>query len=319
MIGPGFIGSNSKKVGEDLEVLFGIEASLDLIFLDDNKTGIGFELSHFDAFPGGDWIVSVYDTSDNVIGIFTVPDAIEPAKQFFGVWCATPIGRINIWDPDIAPDAVDNIQMYFDQEPACPWDCGDQNKIVDTVDFLALLAQWGLVGTPCDFNNDGVDTVDFLKLLAAWGPCPAPINDECPGAIKIDRFGVNDTIIEHFDMYGATPSPETPKCQDVLHQGHLVLPAQQHEPGQAGLDLVHRGPGDRGERRLHVQPDRAADRLRLRRCRHPAVPDGCRPAGAHPPAERAEPAQRPAQGRPDHPEQAAGCSGQLLHEPNRLL
>jgi hypothetical protein len=43
---------------------------------------------------------------------------------------------------------------------------------VDTVDFLALLAEWSLVGSPCDFDGGGVTTVDFLALLAAWGDCP---------------------------------------------------------------------------------------------------------------------------------------------------
>ncbi len=43
--------------------------------------------------------------------------------------------------------------------------------MVDTVDFLELLAQWGSFGS-CDFKGNGVDTVDFLELLANWGPCP---------------------------------------------------------------------------------------------------------------------------------------------------
>ncbi len=54
----------------------------------------------------------------------------------------------------------------------CPWDCGDGDRVVGINDFLALLAQWGLVNAPCDFNGCGVDLVDFLKLLANWGPCP---------------------------------------------------------------------------------------------------------------------------------------------------
>jgi hypothetical protein len=53
----------------------------------------------------------------------------------------------------------------------CPWDCADGNGVVDTVDFLALLAGWGL-GGPCDFDGSGVSTTDFLALLAEWGPCP---------------------------------------------------------------------------------------------------------------------------------------------------
>ncbi len=56
--------------------------------------------------------------------------------------------------------------------PTCPWDCADQNGTVNTVDFLALLGQWGDVGTSCDFDNNGVNTVDFLALLGNWGDCP---------------------------------------------------------------------------------------------------------------------------------------------------
>ena len=41
-------------------------------------------------------------------------------------------------------------------QPACPWDCGDGNGAVDVADFLALLAQWGQVGTSCDFDGGGV-------------------------------------------------------------------------------------------------------------------------------------------------------------------
>ena len=43
---------------------------------------------------------------------------------------------------------------------------------MDVLDLLALLAEWGLAGTPCDLDNDGtVGVVDLLELLAAWGRC----------------------------------------------------------------------------------------------------------------------------------------------------
>ena len=58
-------------------------------------------------------------------------------------------------------------------EISCPWDCGDRDGMVGIVDFLLLLAQWGMVGSSCDFDGDGVDRVDlFLQLVANWGPCP---------------------------------------------------------------------------------------------------------------------------------------------------
>lgn len=114
VIGPGFLGSNSKKIGEDLEVLFGIEASLDLIFTEPNHTGVGFELSQFEGFgPPGDWHITIYNKADEIIGKFILPPAIEPMTSFFGVWSSDTIGRINIWDEGIIPDAIDNIQMWI--------------------------------------------------------------------------------------------------------------------------------------------------------------------------------------------------------------
>ena len=55
----------------------------------------------------------------------------------------------------------------------CPWDCEPlPDGTVGITDFLSLLAQWGQVGTSCDFGGGGVGITDFLKLLANWGACP---------------------------------------------------------------------------------------------------------------------------------------------------
>ncbi|MHC5006613.1 MAG: GC-type dockerin domain-anchored protein [Planctomycetota bacterium] len=57
--------------------------------------------------------------------------------------------------------------------PPCPCDCADPpDGVVDIVDFLALLGQWGTPGS-CDADGNGVvDITDFLGMLARWGPCP---------------------------------------------------------------------------------------------------------------------------------------------------
>ena len=61
----------------------------------------------------------------------------------------------------------------IDDALPCPWDCGGDNDAnVGIVDFLALLGQWTMVDTSCDFDGGGVGIVDFLELLANWGPCP---------------------------------------------------------------------------------------------------------------------------------------------------
>jgi hypothetical protein len=67
----------------------------------------------------------------------------------------------------------DNGNGIPDECEACPWDCeAVPDGMVGVTDFLALLAQWGQSGTPCDFDANGVDVNDFLLMLASWGPCP---------------------------------------------------------------------------------------------------------------------------------------------------
>ncbi len=95
----------------------------------------------------------------------------------------------------------------------CPWDCGQPpDKDVGIADFLAVIGTWGIVGVPCDFDGGGVGINDFLALIGNWGPCPAPGNDECVGAVAIDLVDPQATILEPFDMLGATPSAEDHQC-----------------------------------------------------------------------------------------------------------
>lgn len=114
-VAAGAFGANSIKVGEDLGILSGIQCSMDLIFGSDDKTGVGFELSRFTSFGNAGWTLGVFDINDVLIGQFVIPGPVvtNPSKVFFGVWSASPIGRINVYDPDpTSPDAVDDIQMW---------------------------------------------------------------------------------------------------------------------------------------------------------------------------------------------------------------
>jgi hypothetical protein len=61
--------------------------------------------------------------------------------------------------------------LFVGQCLVCPGDCGNSDGDVGIVDLLALLAEWGLAGTPCDSDGGGVGITDFLALLADWGPC----------------------------------------------------------------------------------------------------------------------------------------------------
>ena len=54
--------------------------------------------------------------------------------------------------------------------PPCPADItGD--GVVDVLDLLEVLSQWGTTGS-ADINEDGtVDVLDLLEVLSAWGSC----------------------------------------------------------------------------------------------------------------------------------------------------
>jgi hypothetical protein len=110
------------------------------------------------------------------------PAAPEPDPSGFGAY-SLPITTLTV-DPvnDPTPDPADLYNAAFRMRgtavavaPPCPWDCQTEpNGQVDISDFLALLAQFGQVGTSCDFDGGGVGVTDFLAFLANFGPCPTP-------------------------------------------------------------------------------------------------------------------------------------------------
>ena len=120
VVGVGFLDAKSNKVGSDL-FLFDIQASLDLVFgnssgVTPRYTGVGFELSWFRGYGGGDWDVSIYNGQGATIGEFQFQEEQDPEPQttFFGVWCGEGIGRINIYDnAGPVPDAIVNIEMWL--------------------------------------------------------------------------------------------------------------------------------------------------------------------------------------------------------------
>jgi hypothetical protein len=57
----------------------------------------------------------------------------------------------------------------------CPEDCdGSSDGLVDILDFLEVLAQWGEIGGTCDMGlgDPGVGINEFLAVLGQWGACP---------------------------------------------------------------------------------------------------------------------------------------------------
>jgi hypothetical protein len=118
VIGQNFIGSNSKKVGEDM-FLQNINVSIDLLFQPSTHTAVGFNLSRFQGFGNAGWTVSVWGVGNLLMGSFNLPAPAlpEPSKDFYGFWAPIPIERINIWDPIIAPEAIDNVEMWHVPAP----------------------------------------------------------------------------------------------------------------------------------------------------------------------------------------------------------
>ena len=98
---------------------------------------------------------------DNLVSPLSTPDSI--------IWGDSPFAPLDYRSSTPLLMLGSFTRVAFN---VCPWDCGDGDGNVGIVDFLALLSQWGMTGTSCDFDGGGVGITDFLELLANWGPCP---------------------------------------------------------------------------------------------------------------------------------------------------
>jgi hypothetical protein len=97
----------------------------------------------------------------------------QPADWYLAGGTGTPGDRtgFRLFAGGGVPDngvAFDNLS--FGEPASCPADLNGDG-VVDVVDLLLLLGNWGNPGTG-DINGDGtVNVEDLLLLLAAWGPC----------------------------------------------------------------------------------------------------------------------------------------------------
>ncbi len=143
---------------------------------EDDHTGVGFDT--VSIFGGGFVDIRVYDKNNAQMVSATSP--ADPAgSNFWGVWCADTIGRINIFDPGNGAEGGDNIQMWVEGDPCgeCPTDV-DGSGDTGAADLAVLLGFWGpcAPGDPCeclDADDDGLlGPADLAVLLGAWGLCP---------------------------------------------------------------------------------------------------------------------------------------------------
>ncbi|MHC5023140.1 MAG: hypothetical protein ACYTGG_04415 [Planctomycetota bacterium] len=69
--------------------------------------------------------------------------------------------------------AVANLMLTVDVVPEpCPADMNGDN-VVDVVDMVSVILEWGCVGDcAADVNADGaVDILDLVEVILDWGPC----------------------------------------------------------------------------------------------------------------------------------------------------
>jgi hypothetical protein len=124
--------------------------------------------------PGGEpcepYVVGDIGCSDPCenISVATADMPPGPVVVFVGAhWCAGS----GIYDGVPCGGANDYV-LSITRAP-CTGECQTvPDGVVDIVDFLTLLAQWGQVGTSCDFDGGGVSLTDFLVMHDHWGPCP---------------------------------------------------------------------------------------------------------------------------------------------------
>ncbi|MHC4080411.1 MAG: GC-type dockerin domain-anchored protein [Planctomycetota bacterium] len=142
------------------------------------------------AGDGQQFILGLYNGQSNLDGVNSLryqpggglPEGLVLSSN--GVLAGTPLETGTFTATFRLTDSLggfDEREFSFDILETCPPDVsgpvpGQPDGVVDVLDFLFVLANWGTSG-PGDFTGpegtpDGiVDILEFLAILAAWGPC----------------------------------------------------------------------------------------------------------------------------------------------------
>ena len=80
-------------------------------------------------------------------------------------------GESAIGERIIRGDGASTLDVY--RNPSCTGDVNG-DLVVDILDLLEVISQWGPCGGGCtaDIDDDGkVDILDLLEVIGAWGAC----------------------------------------------------------------------------------------------------------------------------------------------------
>ncbi len=98
------------------------------------------------------------------------------------IWrCAklSAIGHSSLWEesanpfPSSHPPDIRGPSLVTEDEA---WRPGGGDGVVDIIDFLSVLAEWGSGGPfDCDIDGNGIVGIgDLLHVLINWGACVDP-------------------------------------------------------------------------------------------------------------------------------------------------
>jgi hypothetical protein len=126
--------------------------------------------------------------------------------------------------------------------PALAVECDsdiDGNMVVDVLDLLEVLGQWGpCVGCPADINGDDVvDGLDLLQVLGDWGPCLFDYGDPWPDAeaeqIGLEMLGAGGPLLIPQAIYDRIDAD-----LDLIRADHPGLVGETHSPWWVPNQLI---------------------------------------------------------------------------------
>jgi hypothetical protein len=121
------------------------------------------------AFPIGTWfeVHPIYGTQFDAMDWIDDGDEVLDPGDVLVLYDTINGGQYDVHVASLGTDL--EIRR---EDPPCPCDCAQPpDGVVNVTDFLAMLAEWGQAGGPCDVDGTGVGVTDFLQLLADWGAC----------------------------------------------------------------------------------------------------------------------------------------------------